>query len=246
MNKKQPIVFGLHAVEALLKKHPDRIVRICVYQERNDQKIQAITQLAKAKNIKIELLSRQELDRLANDENHQGAMAFCQEVKHSTEDDLERILSEVKNPLFLVLDGVQDPHNLGACLRSADAAGVDAVIAPRDKSAGITPTVSKVASGAAETVPFIQVTNLARTLKFLQDQGVWIYGAAGEAEKNVYEMKFSGSIAIVMGAEGAGMRRLTRDHCDELIKIPMYGSVSSLNVSVATGVILFEVVRQKS
>jgi 23S rRNA (guanosine2251-2'-O)-methyltransferase len=148
-------------------------------------------------------------------------------------------------PFLLILDGVQDPHNLGACFRSADAAGVHAIIAPKDKAVGITPVVSKVACGAAETVPFIQVTNLARTMEMLKEQGVWLYGAAGEAEQTVYQTKLTGAIGIVMGAEGDGMRRLTRETCDVLLKIPMHGTVSSLNVSVATGIFLFEVVRQR-
>jgi 23S rRNA (guanosine2251-2'-O)-methyltransferase len=147
--------------------------------------------------------------------------------------------------LVLVLDGVQDPHNLGACFRSADAAGANLIIAPRDKSASITSVVSKVASGAAETVPFVQVTNLVRALEKLKELGIWIYGAAGEAEQIVYEVDLRGPSALVLGAEGAGLRRLTREHCDVLVKIPMFGSASSLNVSVATGILLFEAVRQR-
>lgn len=245
MNNKKSLVFGLHAVEALLKKQPERVQRLCLLQARDDKKIQAINQLAKTQQIRLEFLSRQELDSLTSGENHQGVVAFCQAVKNYAEEDLESLLDNHPKPLLLILDGVQDPHNLGACLRSADAAGVTAVIAPRDKAVGITPTVSKVASGAAETVPFIQVTNLARTLRFLQERGVWIYGAAGEAEKNLYEVEFKGAVAIVLGAEGAGLRRLTRDHCDVLVNIPMQGTVSSLNVSVATGILLFEAVRQR-
>jgi 23S rRNA (guanosine2251-2'-O)-methyltransferase len=156
------------------------------------------------------------------------------------------MLDALTVPAFLlVLDGVQDPHNLGACLRSADAAGVHAVIAPKDKSVGLTPTVVKVASGAAESVPFIQVTNLARTLRSLKDRNIWIYGAAAEADQTLYQAKLTGSIALVLGAEGSGLRRLTREHCDGLLTIPMRGSVSSLNVSVATGIFLFEALRQR-
>jgi 23S rRNA (guanosine2251-2'-O)-methyltransferase len=146
---------------------------------------------------------------------------------------------------LLVLDGVQDPHNLGACLRSADAAGVDAVIVPKDKAAGLTPVVRKVACGAAENVPFFQVTNLARTLRDLQERGIWLIGAAGEAESSLYQADLRGPLALVMGAEEQGMRRLTREHCDVLVNIPMAGSVESLNVSVATGICLFEAVRQR-
>lgn len=243
MNKN--MIFGLHSVQALLTKHPERIERLCVLQDRSDQKIQALISLAKSQHVKVEFTSRAELDRLTAQSTHQGAVAFCQSMQSYSEHDLERLLDEVAKPLLLILDGVQDPHNLGACLRTADAAGVHAVLAPKDKSVGLTPTVSKVASGAAETVPFIQVTNLARTLRSLQEKGIWIYGAAAEAEKNLYEVDFKGPSAIVLGAEGTGLRRLTREHCDVLVNIPMQGSVSSLNVSVATGVFLFEVVRQR-
>lgn len=242
---KENKIYGAHAVEAVLRNHPEQVSRLCVMQTRDDKKIQAIIESAKSQHIKIEFLSRHELDRMTNGENHQGLVAICHTIKNYSEDDLEAILDSVEIPFLLILDGVQDPHNLGACLRSADAAGVHAVIAPRDKAVGITPTVSKVASGAAETVPFIQVTNLARTMKMLQDRGVWIYGAAGEADTNLFDAKLSGPIAIALGAEGTGLRRLTRDHCDVLLKIPMHGSVSSLNVSVATGVFLFEIVRQR-
>lgn len=241
----QSLVFGLHAVHALLKTHPDRIQRLCLASERSDHKIQDIVMLAKSKHIKIEFISRHELDKLSKDENHQGAIAFCLAQKQYSENDLEKLLDSVKKPFLLILDNVQDPHNLGACLRSADAAGVHAVIAPKDKSVGLTPTVAKVASGAAETVPFIQVTNLARTLQSLKERGIWIYGAAGDAEKSLYDVELTGSVAIVLGAEGTGLRRLTRDNCDILVKIPMQGSVSSLNVSVATGIFLFESLRQR-
>jgi len=246
MSDKKSLVLGLHAVEAILKNHPDRVQCLYLMQAREDKKIQALANLAQEKNIKIEFLPRSGLDRLANGENHQGAVVRCQPTKNYSEDDLESILERTPKPLLLILDGITDPHNLGACLRSADAAGVHAVIAPRDKAVGITSTVSKVASGAAETIPFIQVTNLARTLRDLQERGVWIYGAAGEGDKTLYQVDFKGATAIVLGAEGSGLRRLTRDHCDVLVKIPMQGTVSSLNVSVATGIFLFEAVRQRS
>lgn len=245
MTDKRHIVFGLHPVTALFERHPQRIQRLLILQGREDQKIKTILQLAKQNRIRSEFLSRSELDQLAHGENHQGVIAFTTPAKTFSEDDLENLLSEIKKPLLLILDGIQDPHNLGACLRSADAAGVHAVIAPRDKAVGITPAVSKVACGAAETVPFIQVTNLARTMKFLQNQGVWVYGAAAEATKNLYEGEFTGPTAIALGAEGTGLRRLTQDHCDVLLKIPMQGTVTSLNVSVATGVFLFEALRQR-
>lgn len=239
-------VYGLHAVASLLNNHPERVLKIITSKERPDQKVQQILQQAKKNGISIELASPHTLDKLAQDENHQGIIASCQKMKTYQEHDLEALVQHLQKPaLLLILDGVQDPHNLGACLRSADAAGVDAVIAPKDKSVGITSTVSKVASGAAETIPFIQVTNLARTLRWLQENHIWIYGAAGEASKTLYEVDLKNSVALVLGAEGTGLRRLTREHCDDLVKIPMHGSVSSLNVSVATGVCLFEAVRQR-
>lgn len=240
------VVFGLHAVESVLKTNPQRVQRLCVSQAREDKKIQHLVQMAKEEKIRIEFLSRHELDSMAEGENHQGAIAAVHALKSYTENDIESLLGSVKKPLFLILDSVQDPHNLGACLRTADAAAVTAVIAPKDKAVGITPTVAKVASGAAESVPFIQVTNLARTMKFLQEQGVWIFGAAGEAEQDLFSADLKGATAIVLGAEGSGLRRLTRDTCDVLLKIPMQGTVSSLNVSVAAGVFLFEAVRQRS
>jgi len=246
MTHSDQLIFGIHAVEALLQNEPERVLRLCVHQDRQDKKIEAIVQLAKKSGIRVEAMKRHELDHLTHDANHQGILAYCKPAKVLTEADLKSLLVKLQNPpLLLILDGIQDPHNLGACFRSADAAGVHAIIAPRDRSVGITPTVTKVACGAAETVPFIQVTNLARTLELLKELGIWIYGADGEAKENVYQIDFTGPIAIVMGAEGEGMRRLTRDKCDGLMKIPMHGSVSSLNVSVATGVCLFEVVRQR-
>lgn len=243
---EKSLIFGLHAVQALLLTHPKRILRLLVLKDRHDQKIQSLLELANEHHIPVEMTPRHELDRMANHENHQGLIAFCQRANQYSENDLDGILDAVSGPvLLLILDGIQDPHNLGACLRSADAAGVHAVIAPKDKSVGMTPTVAKVASGAAETVPFIQVTNLARTLRALQERNIWIYGAAAEAEKTLYEADLKGSVALVLGAEGSGLRRLTREHCDFLLNIPMKGSVSSLNVSVATGVFLFEAVRQR-
>ena len=246
MSANKQYIFGLHAVTALIDKQPERIIRLLVAEERGDKKIDALLKQARRQGIDITQASRPELDGLTGDGNHQGVAALCAKTKTYSESDIEGMLEDIQGPaFFLVLDGVQDPHNLGACFRSADAAGVHAIIAPRDKAASITPVVSKVASGAAETVPFIQVTNLARTLDQLKEAGVWIYGAAGEADASIYQTDFKGHVAIVLGAEGDGLRRLTRDKCDGLVKIPMTGSVASLNVSVATGVILFEVVRQR-
>jgi len=245
MNKKQ-YIYGFHAVKSLLDANPSRAISLFVAKERVDSKMQNLLELAENLRLPIELISRDELAKLVSSDRHQGIVALCHPMKQFTENDLPNFLNNISGPAFLlILDGVQDPHNLGACLRTADAAGVHAVIAPKDRSVGLNDTVAKVASGAAETVPFIQVTNLARTLTFLQENNIWIYGAAAHATKTVYQEKLTGSVAIVLGAEGTGLRRLTEDRCDGLLNIPMHGSVSSLNVSVATGVFLFEVVRQR-
>jgi 23S rRNA (guanosine2251-2'-O)-methyltransferase len=230
----------------VLNRQPERIKHLYVLKDRDDKKVQAMLDIAKSHKIKIEAMTRQELDRLTHDEVHQGVVALTEKANAYTENDLEAILAKSAKPFLLILDGIQDPHNLGACLRTADAAGVDAVIVPKDKSVSITATVSKVACGAAETIPFIQVTNLARQLRDLKDQGIWLFGAAGEAEQNIYQADLSVPAGLVLGAEGQGLRRLTREHCDVLLKIPMQGSVSSLNVSVATGIFLFEALRQRS
>ncbi|MCD6039415.1 MAG: rlmB [Gammaproteobacteria bacterium] len=241
------VVFGLHAVEVLLKKCPERIHCLNILSERHDPRMQLLLKLAQQHAIKIQFMSRVTLDQLSHQANHQGIIAFCHPARRYAEQDLPQLLRSLSGPAFLlILDGVQDPHNLGACLRSADAAGVHAVIAPKDKSVGLTPTVCKVACGAAETVPFIQVTNLARTLRFLKEQNIWLFGAAGEAPQNLYQTNLNMPLGIVLGAEGAGMRRLTREHCDVLVYIPMRGTVPSLNVSVATGIVLFETVRQRA
>lgn len=237
-------VYGIHAVQALLQQS-DRVQRILVQQGRNDERINQLLQLAEQQRVVVESVNRKVLDELSEG-SHQGVIAEASPARHLNDKDLPILLDAIEgSPLLLILDGVTDPHNLGACLRSADAAGVHAVIVPKDKSASLNATVRKVACGAADVIPLVQVTNLARTMRELQERGIWIYGTAGEAEQSIYETKLSGAIALVMGAEGKGMRRLTREHCDELIKLPMAGSVSSLNVSVATGVCLFEIVRQR-
>jgi 23S rRNA (guanosine2251-2'-O)-methyltransferase len=238
-------VFGIHAVDALLQRHSNRIEELWLQQGRSDERMQNIEEHAKQLGIKCKKVSREELDQEV-DGNHQGVLARAKPAQTLRERDLKELLDALEHPpLLLILDGVTDPHNLGACLRTADAAGVDAVIAPKDNSAPLNATVRKVACGAAEAIPFIQVTNLVRTMKDIQERGIWISGTAGEAEQNIYEADLKGAIALVMGAEGKGMRRLTRENCDYLIKLPMAGTVSSLNVSVATGVCLFEAVRQR-
>ncbi len=216
-------------------------------QGRNDQRLTKIVMSAQGNEIPYKIVNRNKLDELVADENHQGVVAICTPGEIHDEAFLFSLVQRVKEPLFLlILDGVTDPHNLGACMRTAEAAGVHAVIAPKDKSVGLTSIARKVACGAAEIVPFIPVTNLARTLQKLQAEGIWLFGTAGDAEISVYQATLTGPIGILMGAEGDGLRRLTQETCDHLINIPMAGTVSSLNVSVAAGVVLFEAVRQRS
>lgn len=244
-------VGGLHSVKALLKGDVARVERLLLQSGRRDSRLRGLRELARRHGVRVVETTRVELDRLSGGLEHQGAVALLRDsaVDASPPKDLLALLVErdavPPPPLVLVLDEVQDPHNLGACLRSADAAGVDAVVIPSDNSCGMTPVVRKVASGAADTVPLYRVANLQRTLGELQRAGLWIYGAAGEAERTLWALDLAGPVAIVMGAEGHGLRRLTRERCDELFRIPMGGSVSSLNVSVATGVSLFEVRRQR-
>lgn len=243
---KREHIFGLHSVQALLKSAPQRVIEIYMVQGRSDQKLQKIVNAAQSNGIHCQVVNRNKLDELVSDENHQGVVAVCTPGETYDETWLFNLLDNLNEPAFLlILDGVTDPHNLGACMRSAEAAGVHAVIAPKDKSAGLTPIARKVACGAAEVLPFVPVTNLARTLKKLQEKGIWLFGAAGDAEHSIYQSNLKGPIGILMGAEGDGLRRLTQDTCDHLMNIPMAGTVSSLNVSVATGICLFEAVRQR-
>lgn len=249
MAKQDELVLGIHAINALIKRSPERFIEMWLLKGREDERLLSIINLARKYKIPVQQVHRKVLDDKAAGEQHQGVIARVKQGKTYTENDLDDILAtaEAKEqaPFLLILDGVTDPHNLGACLRNADAAGVQAIIVPKDKAARLTPTVRKVAVGAAETVPLVQVTNLARTMKHLQESGVWIIGTAGETDTCLYDVKLDGPMALVMGAEGKGMRRLTREHCDQLVKLPMAGSVSSLNVSVATGICLFEIVRQR-
>jgi len=240
------IVFGIHAVTNVLKRSCERVREMYVQQGRDDERLQTLFGLAKQQGISIQVVKKAFLDEKAEG-NHQGIAVRVKPVQVKGDNELLRQLDGLDEaPFLLILDSITDPHNLGACLRTADAAGVHAVIAPKDKAVGITSTVSKVACGAAETVPFYQVTNLARCLKELQERGIWLYGTAGEASESVYKTDLKGPIAIIMGAEGKGLRRLTREACDHLIHIPMKGDVSSLNVSVASGVCLFEALRQRT
>lgn len=238
-------VYGVHAVTSLFNQSPERAVCFYVQASRSHQATQLITR-AEALNIPVKLLSNQDFDQLVGSVNHQGFAIECFKPQHFNENDLAKWVTDPDiQPFFLVLDSIQDPHNLGACLRSADAAGVHAVIVPKDKSVGLTPTVAKVACGAAETVPLITVTNLSRTLNFLKEHQIWCIGLDGSAQTSIYQFNLTGRLALVLGGEGKGLRRLTRETCDELLAIPMQGSVASLNVSVATGIVLFEALRQK-
>jgi len=244
-SKQNQIIFGFHSVESVIKNDPVNILQLLVEKNRSDKRMMQLVSYAESQGISVEYLKKTDLEKQADSRKTQGVAIRYKAVAQMPSKSLEDILQ--KDDVFLlVLDGVTDPHNLGACLRSADAAGVDAVIVPKDRAAGITPVARKVACGAAESVPFFQVTNLVRTLKQLKDNDVWIAGTAGEADNNIYDVKFSGKLALIMGAEEKGMRRLTRENCDQLIKLPMAGQVESLNVSVATGVCLFEIVRQRS
>jgi 23S rRNA (guanosine2251-2'-O)-methyltransferase len=240
------LLYGLHAVGAALTHDPRSVLEMWVQAGRRDERLERLLEAAAGAGVSVRQVARQELDRMAGGARHQGVIAQARSMPVLDEGDLEALLDRLTAPPFLiVLDGVQDPHNLGACLRTADAAGAHAVIVPRDRAVGLTATVRKVASGAAETVPFVQVTNLARCLRELRERGIWLVGAAGEAETELYAADLRGPLALVLGAEEKGLRRLTREHCDVLVRIPMHGSVASLNVSVATGILLFEAVRQR-
>ncbi|MBC3349506.1 MULTISPECIES: 23S rRNA (guanosine(2251)-2'-O)-methyltransferase RlmB [Pseudomonas] len=238
-------IYGVHAVEALLRHHPKRVKQIWLAEGRSDPRVQTLIELAGENRVAVGQAERREMDAWVEGV-HQGVVAEVSPSQVWGEAMLDELLDRTEGaPLLLVLDGVTDPHNLGACLRSADAAGALAVIVPKDKSATLTPVVRKVACGAAEVIPLVAVTNLARTLEKLQQRGLWVVGTAGEAEVSIYDQDLTGPTILIMGAEGKGMRRLTREHCDYLVKLPMAGSVSSLNVSVATGVCLFEAQRQR-
>ncbi|MEN2501609.1 23S rRNA (guanosine(2251)-2'-O)-methyltransferase RlmB [Stutzerimonas stutzeri] len=239
-------IYGLHAVEALLRHHPKRVKQVWLAEGRGDPRVQVLIELAAQARVSVGQCERREMDAWVEGV-HQGVVAEVSPSQVWGEAMLDELLDRAEGPpLLLVLDGVTDPHNLGACLRTADAAGALAVIVPKDKSATLNATVRKVACGAAEVIPLVAVTNLARTLEKLQQKGLWVVGTAGEAEQSLYAQDLTGPIVLVMGAEGRGMRRLTREHCDYLVRLPMAGSVSSLNVSVATGVCLFEALRQRA
>lgn len=247
---KKEFIFGFHAINALLTSHPEKVCRLYRQDARDDKRMQAILQLAETHAIPIQSLTKQQCDNWSKGGVHQGVFAEIKTYKPLHERDLldllaQRLQDPTRAPFLLILDEVQDPHNLGACLRSANAAGVDAVIIPQDRSARLTATVRKIAAGAAEITPVFSVINLASTLDKLKKAGVWCYGLDHAATQLIYETRLTGALALVLGAEGKGLRRLTRERCDELMAIPMVGTVSSLNVSVAAGICLFEALRQR-
>ena len=238
-------VYGLHAVQALFDQQRP-VSALWVLESRHDARLDALLALAAQHQVPVKRMSRDALDKLAGHGRHQGVVAEAGAAQARDEHDLAALLEGLTGtPFLLVLDGVTDPHNLGACLRSANAAGVHAVIAPRDRAADLTPVARKAAAGAAEMTPFFQVTNLARTLRDIKERNIWLVGLAGEADQTLYDLDLKGPLAIVMGAEGTGLRRLSKAECDFLARIPMAGGVESLNVSVAAGVALFEAGRQR-
>jgi 23S rRNA (guanosine2251-2'-O)-methyltransferase len=239
------ILFGFHAITVRMKTAPKSVIELHVEANRRDARMRSFVDRAREANVKIVETDGERLDKLAGNSRHQGVVARVEVVAmpHSLDEVVESIEGP---PLLLVLDGVTDPHNLGACLRVADGAGAHAIVAPKDHAVGVNATVAKVASGAAETVPYIMVTNLARTLNELKDFDIRVIGTSDDAEQTLYDIDLTGPIAFVLGSEGDGMRQLTRKTCDQLVRIPMAGAVESLNVSVAAGVCLFEALRQRT
>jgi 23S rRNA (guanosine2251-2'-O)-methyltransferase len=245
-DSKRNFVYGLHAVTAVLQRAPERVLELWVAQPRDDARARSLRQCAESAGVRLQSVAGEVLAKLVGDVAHQGAVAAVRPLRGWDEHDLLGELSKIaEDPLLLVLDGVTDPHNLGACLRTADAAGAHAVLIPKDRAASPDGVVRKVAAGAAEFVPVASVTNLARALDMLKESGIWVVGTDGAAEQTLYAADLKRPLALVLGAEGDGMRRLTRERCDFLVRIPMAGQVESLNVSVAAGVALFEARRQR-
>ncbi len=243
---KRNFVYGLHAINAVLERAPERVLELWLAQPRDDARSRDLRERAQTAGLRVQSVAAEALAKLVGDVAHQGAVAAVRPLKAWDEHDLLESLSQAAaDPLLLILDGVTDPHNLGACLRTADAAGVHAVLIPKDRAATVDGVVRKVAAGAAEFVPVASVTNLARTIDLLKQRGIWVVGTDGEAPQTLYGADLKRPLALVLGAEGAGMRRLTRERCDFLVRIPMAGQVESLNVSVAAGVALFEARRQR-
>ena len=245
--KSNELIYGIHAVEAAIRNQPENVLQVFVQQGRNDNRIKKILDIAKNSGVSLQSITNDKLKEKCPKARHQGVVAEIRRSKSSVLS-LDELLTKEKL-LLLVLDEVQDPHNIGACLRTADAVGVDAVIVSKNRSPALSPVIRNVASGAAETVPYIMVSNLARTLEKIKENNVWVMGTSGDAQQTIYDscsnLKSNQAIALVMGSEGKGMRRLTREACDELVSIPMLGSVESLNISVATAVCLYEIRRQQ-
>ena len=245
-NSKRNFVYGLHAIDAVLERAPERLLELWIAQPRDDARTRDLRARADLAGIRVQNVGGDALAKLVGGVNHQGAVAAVRPLKPWDEHDLMQCLNELRaQPLLLVLDGVTDPHNLGACLRTANAAGADAVVIPKDRAATVDGVVRKVAAGAAEFMPVATVTNLARTLDLLKERGIWVAGTDGEAEQSLFGADLKRPLALVLGAEGGGMRRLTRERCDFLLRIPMAGQMESLNISVAAGVALFEARRQR-
>jgi 23S rRNA (guanosine2251-2'-O)-methyltransferase len=246
MSSTPKVLFGFHAVGVRLKTAPATVMEIYYEPTRRDARMRQFLDRVKEAGVRLIEADALRIAKLAGSHGHQGVAARVQSIKTSHSlDDLLDALEGKEAPLILVLDGVTDPHNLGACLRVADGAGAHAVIAPKDHAVGLNATVAKVASGAAETMPYLMVTNLARTLQELKERNIWVIGTSDDAPKTLFDMDLQGPTALVLGAEGAGMRQLTRKTCDELVSIPMQGAVESLNVSVASGICLYEARRQR-
>lgn len=244
--KGSETIYGLHAVRFMLERHPERVNTVRLADRRDDPRVREIDDLARRHKRPVQRVDVQVLKHMLGDVAHQGVAADITPMPPWSDDELVAALETATNPLILALDGVQDPHNLGACLRTADACGALAVIVPKDRAAQLNPTVRKVAVGAAETTPVVAVTNLVRTLKLLQQAGLWIVGADAEGQKAAHEVDLKGGIVLVLGAEGSGLRQLTRQTCDWMVRLPQLGAVESLNVSVAAGMLLYEAVRQRA
>ena len=248
MSRAEEIIYGVHSVRAILERHPERVLTVRLGDRRDNPRLHELEELARRQGRPVQRIDAERLRQLVGDVTHQGVVAEVSPLPPWSEDDLLDSLQNVQKPLLLALDGVQDPHNLGACLRTADACGVLAVIVPRDRAAQLTPTVRKVAVGAAETTPVVAVTNLVRTLKLLKEADLWVVGADAEVEgaKPPREVDLTLGTVLVMGAEGTGLRHLTRQTCDWMVKLPQLGAVESLNVSVAAGMLLYEALRQRA
>jgi 23S rRNA (guanosine2251-2'-O)-methyltransferase len=243
--KSVETIYGLHAVRSMLARYPERVRAVKFAERRDDPRTKEIEELARKGGRPVQRIDGRAIAQMLGDVAHQGVVAEIDPLPPWTEDDLVTALETAKDPIILVLDGVQDPHNLGACLRTADACGALAVVVPKDRAAQLNATARKVAVGAAETTPVVSVTNLARALKMLKEAGLWVVGADADGEKLAQEADFKGGVAIVLGAEGSGLRQLTRQTCDFIVRLPQVGAVESLNVSVAAGMLLYEAVRQR-